>query len=236
LCVNFTDNSAGNIAQWAWDFGDFSPIVTTQNASHCYLSTGTFSPSLTVTSVEGCANTHVATGLIVVSQSPTASFTHTTSGLQGNFTGSITGGQPPYTIIFDPGDGSSPQNNIPASHTYPYDNNWLACVTVTDANGCSDTFCDTIHVVTTTTSDNFSLLDYDISVWPKPSSGLVNVSSAFHNIGNVVLFDLLGNVLYSTKSEARIIALDFSFIPKGVYIMNVQTEDGKIINTRIILQ
>jgi len=55
--VHFTDMSnanAGTLNEWTWDFGDGSPVVTQQNPTHTYTSTGYFGVYLRVKSTTGC--------------------------------------------------------------------------------------------------------------------------------------------------------------------------------------
>ncbi len=55
LSVAFTDSSTGNPAptSWRWDFGDGSPASTDRHPTHIYLSNGTYTATLTVTSSKG---------------------------------------------------------------------------------------------------------------------------------------------------------------------------------------
>jgi gliding motility-associated-like protein len=72
----FTDNSiivSGTINQWSWNFGDASPVVTTQNPTHIYANGGTYNVTLTATSALGCIKD--STRAIVVYNAPTASYT-----------------------------------------------------------------------------------------------------------------------------------------------------------------
>lgn len=58
LAVNFTDastDSDGNIASWAWDFGD-SGTSSAQNPTHTYASGGTYNVTLTVTDNDGATD------------------------------------------------------------------------------------------------------------------------------------------------------------------------------------
>ncbi len=64
LTVNFTDQSAGAIAQWSWSFGDGS-TSTAQNPTHTYATPGTYTVSLTVTGPGG-TDTEIKTGYVGV--------------------------------------------------------------------------------------------------------------------------------------------------------------------------
>jgi gliding motility-associated-like protein len=77
LCVDFSDLStvnSGSITGWTWDFGDGSPNAYTQNPSHCFSTTGTYTITLTTTSNNGCVQTLVIPDMIEVYPVPTASF------------------------------------------------------------------------------------------------------------------------------------------------------------------
>ncbi len=58
--VNFSANvivpSGGNVTSYSYDYGDGSP--TSSVASHTYTTVGSFIPSVTITTNEGCTNTY----------------------------------------------------------------------------------------------------------------------------------------------------------------------------------
>jgi PKD repeat protein len=64
MSVSFTDESAGSITSWSWNFGDGSSI-TEQNPSHTYVNSGTYTVSLTVTGPAG-SDTETKTAYITV--------------------------------------------------------------------------------------------------------------------------------------------------------------------------
>ena len=64
LQVAFTDLSTGNVASWAWDFGD-GATSTNQNPSHTYASAGSYDVALTVTGPGG-SDTETKTGYVNV--------------------------------------------------------------------------------------------------------------------------------------------------------------------------
>jgi uncharacterized repeat protein (TIGR01451 family) len=64
VTLSFTDTSTTNvppIAAWAWDFGDGSALVTTQNATHVYSRKGTYTVILTITDAFGYVDTATST-------------------------------------------------------------------------------------------------------------------------------------------------------------------------------
>lgn len=56
LAIQFQDLSLNVPTSWSWDFGDGSPVSTSQNPAHTYSATGTYVVSLTVTNADGSSN------------------------------------------------------------------------------------------------------------------------------------------------------------------------------------
>ncbi|PIB35740.1 hypothetical protein BFP72_10215 [Reichenbachiella sp. 5M10] len=65
----------------------------------------------------------------------------------------------------------------------------------------------------------------DLSIYPNPSTGLLQITGI--NTGEVRVLDLLGRVKYSSHytADENNIALDLSSFPTGYYIVTIQTED-----------
>jgi gliding motility-associated-like protein len=78
LCVEFTDQSTvaapGVINSWSWDFGDSTPISTTQNPSHCFATSGVYTVILNITTTDGCVSTITMPSYITVFANPVAAF------------------------------------------------------------------------------------------------------------------------------------------------------------------
>ncbi len=129
----------GSIAAYAWSFGD-GGTGTGVNIDHTYASAGTYTVTLTVTDNDGATN--AAEQNITVSapsnQPPTASFTHTATGLACQFDGSGSsdsdGTVTAYAWNF--GDGSS-GSGATASHTYTSADTYTVVLTVTDNDGAT---------------------------------------------------------------------------------------------------
>ena len=74
---------------------------------------------------------------------------------------------------------------------------------------------DFYHLVTI---DNLN--KYDFSFGPNPTENLIYLSAS-KNIGNVEIFNLVGQKSLSTDLRASKGALDISNLSRGIYIMNV---------------
>ena len=70
LTVNFTDSSTNSPTSWAWDIDNSGTTdYTTQNPTHVYTSTGTYSVKLTASNSSG-SDQEIKTSYIVVSSTP----------------------------------------------------------------------------------------------------------------------------------------------------------------------
>ncbi len=135
-----TPNAPG-AAVYAWDFGDGTAGAGASPA-HTYNTAGTFSVSLTVANGAGCTNTASRNALIQIRASPFPAFTASptvfcTAPGQSSFANVSSGGQAPYTTIWDFGDGGIGSGGA-VSHTYATGGSFTVKMIVTDASGCSD--------------------------------------------------------------------------------------------------
>jgi gliding motility-associated-like protein len=126
----------------AWDFGD----ATTSNQtspSKTYSSTGVYNVTLTVTSSSGC--TASLTQQVTVQDNPTANFTNTTvcENNPVNFTDASTGNPIQWSWNFGGGNTSNNQN---PSFSFTGHGSFPVSLTVTNANGCSNTVTRNVTV------------------------------------------------------------------------------------------
>ncbi len=75
-----------------------------------------------------------------------------------------------------------------------------------------------------------SLSAKQVSVYPNPTSGEVNIVSK-NNVKNVQLMDMNGKVIRNFSSVKQ---LNISSVESGVYLLKVTTEDGKSTATKLI--
>src|SRR5207249_2699656 len=153
LTCTFTSTSSdpdGSIAGYSWSFGDGSPAVTTQNASHTYAAGGSYTVQLTVTDNQGAANsTSHTVGVTPPNQPPVASFTRTCNGLTCSFTS--TSSDPDGTIAaysWNFGDGTPASTLQNPSHTYGAGGSYTVTLRVTDNQGAQSALASQTFTVT----------------------------------------------------------------------------------------
>jgi subtilisin family serine protease len=96
----------------------------------------------------------------------------------------------------------------------------------TDANGC--VIKDIYFLNLNSISEN--ALD-DISIFPNPTNGEINISSEKHELSEIVLRDATGKMLvHLTKKNTKgTISIDMKNYARGIYFLEVETENGKLV-------
>ena len=144
--VQFNDTSFGNATSWSWSFGD-GGTSNARNATHTYDSVGTYTVSLTITSLTGSTTMTKANFITVNPQPPGAQFTLNS-----------TGGLAPITVLFwdtssgnptswswDFGDGNTSTLPDPV-YTFSAPGHYYITLNVSNAGG-SNTVTHDIFVV-----------------------------------------------------------------------------------------
>jgi len=148
---SFTDKStisSGSITSWAWDFGD-TKTSTSQNPSHSYTTSGTFTIKLVVTSNNGCKDSTTKT--VTVYPQPASAFSINTAAqcLTSNsfvFTDNSTVSSGSISSwAWDFGDTKSSTSQSP-SHSYTSAGTYTVKLTVTTNNSCTDNISKTVTV------------------------------------------------------------------------------------------
>nr|MDO8112774.1 PKD domain-containing protein [Candidatus Sigynarchaeota archaeon] len=146
--VSFTHSgSNGNApATYQWSFGDGTANSTFESPVHQYTSAGTRIVRLTVTDVDGDSNSYTlpSTIDIVADLTPSASFTtNTTSIIESqcvSFTHIGSNGNTPATYQWSFGDGTTNATVENPVHQFLLVGTRTVCLTVTDADGDSNTY------------------------------------------------------------------------------------------------
>ncbi|MBD98885.1 MAG: hypothetical protein CMO34_03500 [Verrucomicrobia bacterium] len=180
VTVNFTNTTQGSNLNFRWNFGDGSPIVTTENPTHIYqnqtLFINNYEVSLIVESANGCRDTTRNT--ITVYPEPQFSFSAQPdsgcSPLNVSFP-SVVGA---VSYRWDFGDGDTDTANGPTpTHTFvnttTNDRDYQVRLIARNSFGCLDTTFGDVRVFPSPTA-NFTL-DTNVGCQPLPVS-IVNSS------------------------------------------------------------
>ena len=197
--LGYTNTSA--IASWKWSFGDGGTALT-QNASHTYMTSGTFTVKLVATDINGCKDSiskPVTTSVLTITKSNDTSLCGS-SPVQLSAGGGIMYSWTPVSSLSNPGINNPVATPLVTTTYY---------VTVTNASGCTkiDSVKITVNTFPVITKSNDTTVCGNSSVqltagggstysW-SPASGLNN-----SNISNPVATPLTTTKYYVTVTTA----------------------------------
>ena len=161
-------------------------------------------------------------------------------------------GAQPLTYQWTWGDNSF-QDSMPyPHHTYQQAGYYNICLHITDAFGCTSTYCDSsylqrnantmvyVNVINPTTlgiKPVESLSNW--SVYPNPVANEMTINYNLSSSSNVMIniYDMLGNKVSSIANEKEVagqhaITWNAKSIPQGIYNMQIIV-DNKILNQKI---
>jgi PKD repeat protein len=225
--ITFTDSSA-NASFWNWTFAGGTPsTAATSAATINYPAPGLYLVKLAASNSVG-TTTLTKSNYIRVWALPTV--TISASGTILTATGTGTSWQWYKNGILIPGATAM---NYTATSIGDY------TVKVTDAHGCTAT--SAIHTVTNTGLSNV-IHDAGFSIYPNPSTGIVTIKasnltakditvSCYNSVGALVVRENI-KVINGTISNS----FNWSELPKGLYEIKINTNDGKQVHSSLLLQ
>lgn len=209
--ITFTDQSTESPTSWLWNFGDGNSS-NAQNPTHTYASAGNYIVTLTATNGDGSDN---ASANALVSAAPTATISESNGVLTANVSGNV-GYQWNLDGIAIAGAN---QSTYTPTETGDY------TVTVNNENGCESTSAPYSFIVSSVIN---AALDNAISIYPNPINthlsidfGATKLSKLTYRVVNVA-----GQTLQTRTPVNAIETIDFSRYAAGVYIIQIQNEDG----------
>ncbi|MGV3599151.1 MAG: PKD domain-containing protein [Bacteroidota bacterium] len=152
--VNFTNTTtepAGTTVTYGWDFGD-GAISSAKNETHTFLGTDSYKVTLKAVATNGCEN--VKEQIMAMAERPIAAFSAPETSCVGQLVefknGSIAN-QSTLTYDWDLGNGTSTAKEPAATYTTP--GTITVKLTVSTAQGCSETISKSITVANTPNSN-----------------------------------------------------------------------------------
>ncbi len=137
----------------------------------------------------------------------------------GSATINASGGVGTLTVLWSNGATTSTiDNQLPGTYT----------VVITDSNGCMVN--DTVTIGFDVGVSGLQNADYKLQIYPNPANETVTVMlrQAQHDIQEIVISNLLGEVVQSLKYKVQrpSVTIDINNLPQGIYLLHVQTTNG----------
>ena len=110
-------------------------------------------------------------------------------------------------------------------------------VTVTETSSSCKVGPFNLYVIvgSSTTINQVMESESQLSIYPNPSDGILNIQSAT-TIQTIKITNLLGEVMYSKNINSKENITDISSFPSGIYVVLIQNDSQKSISKKIVLQ
>ena len=80
---------------------------------------------------------------------------------------------------------------------------------------------------------NVNQIESDFSIYPNPSNGIINVQAA-ERINTVNVYNMIGNLVMVRNISNTQTTLDIEKLTNGIYFIELNFDNGSIINSKII--
>lgn len=230
--TQFTDSSTSATGlTYNWNFGD-GGTSTAQNPTHTYQTVQNFQVTLIVTNTTGCKDT--ITRIINIGARPNASFS---KSMNATYLATFTPADLTLkTYSWDFGDATTSTLTSP-THQYASSGKYIVKLTVTNANGCSQTYTDSFMSVGISETHNPL---FNVSVQPNPFTISTTLHYSLEKPAsiNASVYDMTGR-LVSTLITGKMpkgehsATFDAANVPAGLYMLRLEV-DGNITNREII--
>jgi hypothetical protein len=152
------------------------------------------------------------------------------------------------TYFWDFGDGNTSTQQYPF-HTYAASGNYVICLTITDANACSSSSCDSsaafrlqqvsatigqLNIINTSTGIVENNTIKNTSFYPNPVNDVANLTFTATENANatVAIINTLGQVFESKSTEVvkglNTTLFNTSALSSGMYFITISIEGNKV--------
>lgn len=150
----------------------------------------------------------------------TVTFTSTVIDLEVDLAivGTGTATVPGYGV--DWGDGNIGVGQNP-SHTYSAPGTYTVCAyffDLMDTSSCSAQYCEDITVTSSSASIKEINEPLTVSVYPNPAVNSIEISST-EPLESFHIYNTLGTMVYSDRTQSTSTKVNISELPKGVYLL-----------------
>jgi PKD repeat protein len=246
--VDFFDQSSGSIVSWNWTFEGGSPSSSTfENPTVAYFTAGTYDVTLEVSDGSETASVTIEDYITVMTAPEQAA---TPDGDDEVCTNTITTSDymtdgamyaDSYEWMITPAEaGTISGTGMTATVEWTMDWEGTAMISVQGVNDCgSGSVSEDFEVLCSVcTGVNEASLDKTISIFPNPTTGILNITVE-ENLDNVKVsvINLLNETVLSTSTSlenGKTLSLDLTNQPSGLYFIRIKTTDAEILKKVVI--
>lgn len=224
---------------YVWDFGDGIGTGTGLITNYTYTIPGAYYVCLTTyDSATSCSSIFCDSVIVTIDTACFPTFTYTTNNGAATFTPT------PFNILntyaWDYGDGGT-GTILLGSHTYAINGTYYVCLTMTNQQACTQTFCDSVTITGVgieelTTKNNY------LSNYPNPLTKGTTINYFINSSNEIELLvlDLLGNkvsvIEKGTNSKGKhSIYWSSEGLSKGIYFLQLK-QNNQTVTKKIIVQ
>lgn len=213
--VTVSANSGGAwMFNYLWSTGDTSQSIPIS-------SSGNY--AVTVSSVYGCPSNSDNFNATILPL-PDASFTFSSLGNNAySFIPATTNGT---FYVWDFGNGNISGQMNPT--TVLPDSPSVVTLTVYGTNGCSDSFTDTLNIISGVNSE-WSMVNSNIRIYPNPASDNLFFETTISDLGKIEIINVEGRKMLSEDFK-KIISIQS--LSQGVYQVNFYSKNGLLIGKK----
>ncbi len=217
--------ASGGVAPYTYAWTNITPGNTSTISN---ILAGDY--TVTITDSQGCANTSnvtVTEPTAITLGSSTIIAQSTVNNPSGSISVNVTGGTPPYSYLWN----TAP---IQTTNSATELTSGEYILTVTDNNGCSQTF--TFIVPNTVSLDEIS--SSEITIYPNPVSNslFIKVNELNEGISSFFIFDVTGKKIISeinASAKNGLYEINTSTLPVGIYFLQI-TQNNKKFTKKIV--
>lgn len=227
--ISFTDSSL-NGASWSWDFGVAGATSTVQNPSYTFPGNGTYTVCLTVYNTVGIDS---ICKVITIQNAPMAAFNFDASNSPSVAFTDVSVDADSWAWDFGVAGGTSSMQN--PSYNYTANGTYHVCLTATNTFG-SDSACHTVIISNIGMSK--SINEKYVRIYPNPNNGKFELELIGQNSTmEFSLFSSIGTRIMSEKIETSTVKkFDLEYLPKGLYYIKLQNNNGDQFISKLILK
>ena len=220
--TSYSGSPTSQVIYWSYDFGDGNSS-TMPNTSNTYASNGTYLVCLTIATSDGCVSTYcdsVVVDCIQGSSCDAMFYYQNDSSCTYYFFdySSASTGIVEWDWSFGDGGTSTDQHPV---YTYSANGWYNVCLTMTSADSCTNTYCDSVYVNCIAGLTSESLDNYTIS--PNPANDHLNITIENASEARYEIVGLNGAVYKTGRLSNQLNTIDVSLLSNGIYLLKLES-------------